>query len=72
VRLEGIGKLGNIHLIGARSRELLVCCLVPQPLQFYMAVSFQELGFMFFPKVYSTATNYIIYACAIYTGAVAV
>jgi hypothetical protein len=31
VRPEGLGKLEKIHLTGARSRDLPVCSLVPQP-----------------------------------------
>jgi hypothetical protein len=30
VRLEGLGKLKKIHLIGTRSRYLPACSLVPQ------------------------------------------
>jgi hypothetical protein len=31
MRLEGLGKLKTIHLIGTRSRDLPVCSIVPQP-----------------------------------------
>jgi hypothetical protein len=34
VRPEGLGKLKKIHLIGARSRDLPVCSIVPQPLRY--------------------------------------
>jgi hypothetical protein len=31
VRLEGLGKLKEINLIGTRSRDLATCRIVPQP-----------------------------------------
>jgi hypothetical protein len=31
VRLEGLGQLKNIHLIGTRTRDLPACSIVPQP-----------------------------------------
>jgi hypothetical protein len=31
MRLEGLGKLKKIHLIGTRTRDLPVCIIVPQP-----------------------------------------
>jgi hypothetical protein len=31
VRLEGLGQLKKIHLIGIRSRDLPACSIVPQP-----------------------------------------
>jgi hypothetical protein len=31
VRLEGLGQLKQIHLIGTRTRDLPVCSIVPQP-----------------------------------------
>jgi hypothetical protein len=31
VRLEGLGKLKKIHLIGTRTRDLPACSIVPQP-----------------------------------------
>jgi hypothetical protein len=31
VRLEGLGQLKKIHLIGTRTRDLPVCSIVPQP-----------------------------------------
>jgi hypothetical protein len=31
VRMEGLGKLKKIHLIGIRSRDLPACNIVPQP-----------------------------------------
>jgi hypothetical protein len=31
VRLEGLGKLKRIHLIGTRTRDLPDCSIVPQP-----------------------------------------
>jgi hypothetical protein len=31
MRLEGLGKLKKIHLIGIRSRDLPACSIVPQP-----------------------------------------
>jgi hypothetical protein len=31
VRLEGLGKIEKIHLIGTRSRDFSVCNIVPQP-----------------------------------------
>jgi hypothetical protein len=31
LRLEGLGKLKNIYLIGTRSRHLPACSIVPQP-----------------------------------------
>jgi hypothetical protein len=31
VRLEVLGQLKNIHLIGTRTRDLPVCSIVPQP-----------------------------------------
>jgi hypothetical protein len=31
VRLEGLGKLKNIHIIGTRTSDLPVCIIVPQP-----------------------------------------
>jgi hypothetical protein len=34
VRPEGLGKLENIHLIETRSRDLLVCSIVSQPLRY--------------------------------------
>jgi hypothetical protein len=34
VRLEGLGKLEKIHLIGKPSRGLPVCSLVPQTLRY--------------------------------------
>jgi hypothetical protein len=30
VRLEGLGQLQNVHLIGTRSRDLPACSIVPQ------------------------------------------
>jgi hypothetical protein len=30
VRLEGLGKLKKIHIIGTRSRDLPACSIVPQ------------------------------------------
>jgi hypothetical protein len=31
VRLEGLGQLKKIHLIGTRTHDLLACRIVPQP-----------------------------------------
>jgi hypothetical protein len=31
VRLEGLGQLKKIHLIGTRTRDLPLCSIVPQP-----------------------------------------
>jgi hypothetical protein len=31
VRLEGLGQLKKIHLIGTRTRDLPACSIVPQP-----------------------------------------
>jgi hypothetical protein len=31
VRLDGLGQLKKIHLIGTRTRDLPVCSIVPQP-----------------------------------------
>jgi hypothetical protein len=31
VRLEGLGQLKKIHLIGIRTRDLPACSIVPQP-----------------------------------------
>jgi hypothetical protein len=31
VRLEGLGKLKKIHLIGTQTRDLQACSIVPQP-----------------------------------------
>jgi hypothetical protein len=31
VRLEGLGKLKKIHLIGTRTLDLPACSIVPQP-----------------------------------------
>jgi hypothetical protein len=31
VRLEGLGQLKKIHLIGIRTRDLAACSIVPQP-----------------------------------------
>jgi hypothetical protein len=31
VRLEGLGRLKKIHLIGIRTRDLPACSIVPQP-----------------------------------------
>jgi hypothetical protein len=31
VRVEGLGKLKKIHLIGTRTRDLPACSIVPQP-----------------------------------------
>jgi hypothetical protein len=31
LRLEGLGKLKKIHLIGTRTRDLPACSIVPQP-----------------------------------------
>jgi hypothetical protein len=34
VRPEGLSKFEKIHLIGARSRDLPACSIVPQPLRY--------------------------------------
>jgi hypothetical protein len=31
VRLEGLGQLKKIHLVGTRTRDLPACSIVPQP-----------------------------------------
>jgi hypothetical protein len=31
VRLEGLGQLKKIHLMGTRTRDLPACSIVPQP-----------------------------------------
>jgi hypothetical protein len=31
MRLEGLGKLKEFNLMGFRARDLLACCIVPQP-----------------------------------------
>jgi hypothetical protein len=31
VRLEGLGQLKKVHLMGTRTRDLPVCSIVPQP-----------------------------------------
>jgi hypothetical protein len=55
-RLEGLGKLKNfVHLIGARTRVLPACSMVPQPLRYRVPVPRESRACPsrhMFPKVY--------------------
>jgi hypothetical protein len=43
VRLEGLVKLKEVHLIGARTRDLPDCSIVPQPTTLPRAPAFSLL-----------------------------
>jgi hypothetical protein len=51
MRLEGLGKLEKIHLIGTRSRDLPACNIVPQPLRYRMVYAnvFKQTGVSLVP-----------------------
>jgi hypothetical protein len=51
VRLEVLGQLKKIHLIGTRTRDLLVCSIVPQPTMLPRAAFW---GFVYRPVFYRT------------------
>jgi hypothetical protein len=52
VRLEGLGKLKRIHLIGTRTRDLPACSIVPQPTTLPRTPNFTGVVNLKFLKVY--------------------
>jgi hypothetical protein len=44
VRLEGLGQLKKIHLIGTRTHDLPACSIVPQPTTLPHALHHKGIG----------------------------
>jgi hypothetical protein len=66
VRLEGLGKLKNIHLIGTRSHDLRACSIVPQPpmlpcapMPFSIECKILQTGLVSFFLVYHSGLLYM-------------
>jgi hypothetical protein len=69
MRLEMLGKLEKIHLIGTRSRDLPVCSLVPQPLRYRVPPNIMnrrnKKERIFSVLNYSCSTSYSVLALSV-------